>query len=208
MQIKSVNAPAFSQYGFVVEGYNWSELTSKLIEVSEKPQDRVIYVPGDEALEDLPIAGEIQNRLFGGMPIQIGYCNGHNRRMGCLEYHRGSEVCVAADDIVLLLAPLQKVSGHKISSSEVEAFFVPAGTAVLLYETTLHYAPCTADSGDGFRVAIILSRGTNHAKPEITEGGSEDKLLLATNKWLIAHQDTPEAAAGAWAGIVGNDIVL
>jgi len=208
MQIKSVSDPAFAQYGFIVEGYNWSELTDKLVEVSEKPRDSVIYVPGDETLEALPIAGEIQNRLFGGLPIQIGYCNGHNRRMGCLEYHRGSEICATADDIILLLAPLQKVKGNKIDSSEVEAFLVPAGVAVLLYETTLHYAPCTGDDGDGFRVAIILPRGTNHAKPKITEGNCEDKLLWAANKWLLAHPDTSEAAAGAIVGIMGEDVTL
>jgi len=208
MRIKSVFDPAFAQYGFVVEGYNWKELTDKLIQVSEKPQDSVIYIPGDEALESLPIAGDIQNRLYGGLPVQIGYCNGHNRRLGCLEYHRGSEVCVAADDMILLLAPLQKVVDGKINSSEVEAFHCSANTAVLLYETTLHYAPCTADGGDGFRVAIILPRGTNYAKPEITEDNDEDKLLWAANKWLIAHSDTSEAAAGAWVGIVGDDVAL
>jgi len=208
MQVKSIHDPAFAQYGFVVEGYDWKPLLDKLVEVSEKPADSVIYVAGDAALEALPIAGCIQNRLYGGLPVQIGYCNGHNRQLGCLEYHRGSEAVVAADDVVLLLAPLQKVQNNKIDSSEVEAFHLPAGTAVLIYETALHYAPCTADGGDGFRTIVILPKGTNLEKPAIKEGNSEDKLLWASNKWLMAHPDAPEAANGASVGITGKNITL
>ena len=208
MQVKSVTDKAFAKYGFVVEGYDWKPLIEKLIEVSEKPAGSVIYIPGNEQLEALPIADDIQNRLYGGMPIQIGYCNGHNRQLGCFEYHRGSEVGVAADDIILLLAPLEKVKEHKLDTAEVEAFHVPAGTAVLFYETALHYAPCTADGGDGFRVAIILPKGTNLDKPAIKESNGEDKLLWAANKWLIADPDSPEAANGAWPGLTGKNVVL
>jgi len=191
-----------------MEGYDWKALIDKTVEVSEKPAGSVIYVAGDAALEALPIAQCIQNRIYGGLPVQIGYCNGHNRQLGCLEYHRGSEVNVAADDSILLVAPMQKIKDCKIDTSEVEAFLLPAGTAVLIYETTLHYAPCTADGGDGFRVVIILPKGTNRAKPEIKAGNAEDKTLWASNKWLLAHPDSPEAAAGAWVGLTGENVTL
>ena len=208
IKINSVFDPAFSEYGHVVEGYDWEILLSKVKEISEKPKDSIYYVPGDEKLETLPIAAEIKNRLYGGMDVQIGYCNGHNRQLGCLEYHRGSEVDVATDDVILLLAPVQKIRNQKIDTSEVEAFLLPAGTAVLLYETALHYAPCTADGKDGFRVIVILPKGTNQKAPRINAGNDEDKLLWAANKWLLAHPDSPEAAQGAWVGLTGENIVL
>jgi len=168
----------------------------------------VIYIPGDLALEALPVASEIKDRLYGGLPVQIGYCNGHNRSLNCLEYHRGSEVVVAADDIILLLASLDLVEDYKLDTSEVEAFLLPAGKAVLLFETALHYAPCTADGNDSFRVAIILPKGTNLDKPAIKEGNGEDKLLWAANKWLLAHPDSGEAKSGAWVGLTGENIQL
>ena len=208
MQVKSVSDKAFKKYGYVVEGYDWQSLIQTLEKVSEKPQDSVIYVPGDAALEALPVACEIKDRLYGGLPVEIGYCNGHNRSLNCLEYHRGSEINVAADDVILLLAPLDKVENHKLDTSEVEAFLLPAGKAALLFETALHYAPCTADGGDGFRVAIILPKGTNLDKPAIKEGNPEDKLLRAANKWLLAHPDSGEAKSGAWIGLTGKNIHL
>ena len=145
------------------------------------------------------------------MPIQIGYCNGYNTKLNCLEYHRGSEINIPSNDVVLLLAPLQSVKKGKINTSAVEAFYVPKGTPVLIYETTLHYAPCNAVSGgevskEGFRVIIVLPKDTNTEKPAIKEIDFEDKLLWARNKWLIAHPDSAEAKQGAFVGLIGPNI--
>ena len=65
-----------------------------------------------------------------------------------------------------------------------------------VYATTLHYAPCSAVKGEGFRVMIALPRGTNGPKPEITPLNDEDRRLWACNKWLLAHAESAEAAAG------------
>lgn len=208
MEIKSVNSGDFTRYGKVVEGYDFTGILDKLTKTSEKPTDSVIYVPGDTSLEAMPVAAVIRDNLYGGLPIQIGYCNGYNRMLNCLEYHRGSEVNIAADDAVLLLAPLQEVQEGRLDTGSVEAFLVPAGTAVLLYETTLHYAPCNAPEKDGFRVIIVLPKDTNTEKPEISVKNGEDRLLWARNKWLIAHPDAPEAKQGAFVGLAGTNITV
>lgn len=213
MKIKSVFGSSFARYGKVLSGYDVKELLEKLNSSTEKPLDKTIYEPGDSALESLSVAGQFSINAYGGMPVQVGYCNGFNTKLNCLEWHRGSELNIPADDIVLLLAPLQKVKKGRISSKEVEAFFVPAGTVVQIYETTLHYAPCNAVKNgivckDGFRVAVVLPKGTNLAKPELNEIDAEDKLLWAANKWLIAHPSSSESKNGAFTGISGANIDL
>lgn len=208
MEIKSVFDNSFAAFGKVIDGYDFTELLEKLRQTTSRPSDGVEYVPSDSGLEDLPAATQLRDRVYGGMPIQVGYCNGSNLKLNCLEYHRDSEVNIMADDIVLLLAPLQKVTGSKLNTAEVEAFLVPAGTAVQLYETTLHYAPCNVPEGDGFRVAVVLPRGTNTEIPDIIIQNDEDKLLWARNKWLIAHPETDEAKQGAFVGLVGENITL
>ncbi len=205
MTIQSVFDSAFAQYGRVLTELDFGELLAVLTKKTEKPSDKTIYMPSDAELERLPAARILEQHIYGGMPIQIGYCNGSNSLLNCLEYHRGSEINIAADDVILLVAPLQKVRGSVIDTAEVEAFRVPAGTAVQLYETTLHYAPCNA-CPDGFRVAIVLPQGTNTEKPAIDAVTAEDRLLWARNKWLIAHPDTAEAAQGAFAGITGINL--
>ena len=206
--IQSVFDPAFAAYGNIVDGHDFAPLLDTLRKNTEKPTDRVIYVPSDAQLESLDIFKKLQDNVYGGMPIQIGYCNGSNRSLNCVEYHRGSELIIPSDDIVLLLASLQKVKDGKLNTSEVEAFLVPKGTAVLLYETSLHYAPCCAPGEKAFRATIVLPRGTNTKKPEIKTGNLEDKFLTANNKWLIAHPDTNEAKNGAFVGLIGENITL
>ena len=63
----------------------------------------MVYVPSVEELEALDVAKALQNKGFGGIPIEIGYCNGHNKKLNAVEYHRSSEINVAVTDLVLLI---------------------------------------------------------------------------------------------------------
>lgn len=204
--IKSVNDKEFAQYGRVVKGIDFSRLLDKLKSTTPAPADEVIYVPGDNDLESMPEAELLSNNIYGGMPIQIGYCNGTNTKLNCLEYHRDSEIDIAADDVVLLLGRQQDAMGDSYDTGLVEAFLCPAGTAVELYATTLHYAPCSGKPGDSFRVIIVLPKGTNSEKPDIEIKNDEDKRLFARNKWLIAHPESSEADNGAVVCLKGENI--
>jgi len=208
MEIKSTNSEAFKKYGYLVEGYDFSELQGLLENNTEKPENGVTYVPGNGSFEKLPVAVSISDNLFGGMPVQIGYCNGSNKTLNCLEYHRGSELVIAADDVVLLVAPVQEIINNSLDTSKVEAFLLPAKRAMLFYETTLHYAPCNAPGNNGFRTIVVLPEGTNTEKPDITAYNDEDKLLWARNKWLLAHADSPEAKQGAFIGLTGANVTV
>ncbi len=213
MKIKPVFSKNFERYGKVLGGYDVGDLLKKLDSTTEKPSDKTIYEPSDAGLEAIPVAKQFSTNAYGGMPIQVGYCNGFNTKLNCLEWHRGSEINIPSNDVVLLLASLKSVKKGRLNTNSVEAFSVPAGTVVQIYETTLHYAPCNAVkggevSGEGFRVVIILPRGTNLEKPAIGALNAEDGLLWAANKWLIAHADTSEAKAGAFVGLDGKNIDL
>lgn len=206
LQIQSINDEAFKTFGRIVDGYDYKELLEKLDATTPQPDDAVVYVPSDAGLEATPAFADLQKNCYGGMPIQIGYCNGSNTKLNCLEYHRDSEIDIAADDVVLLLASQQDVVNGMLDTGKVQAFLCPKGTAVELYATTLHYAPCNAKAGEGFRVVIVLPKGTNTDKPELAEKNFEDKLLWACNKWLIAHADSSEAGDGAFVGLTGENI--
>ncbi len=204
MQILSIYDEAFRPYGRVVEGYPVEGLLKAL---AETPcTDAVVYEPRIEALHQAENAQEIGEALYGGMPFQFGFCNGHNTRLNCLEFHRDSEFNLGTEDFILLIARQDEVIDGKLDTSKVKAFRAPAGVLVECYATTLHYAPCQAGKDKGFRVLIALPDKTNtDYRPE---GGANvmDKMLWARNKWLIAHPDTSEAAQGAWAGLVGENI--
>ncbi len=207
MKIYNVTDAEFTNYGRVIEGYDAEkqEIMDALRDKTPIPE-ATEYVAEDAALQNLDASAKIANTLFGGSPMQFGWCNGHNTKLNCLEYHRSSEINFGATDFVALVAKREEVVDFKIDSSKVKAFFVPKGVMVEFYATTLHYAPCQAHNDSGFQVLIGLPKGTNVGKPEYTTANTEDKLLTATNKWLIAHSDSAEAKDGAWVGITGENI--
>ena len=111
MKILSVKDPAFRKYGRVITNVNFTELVE---EMKKTPiPEGVVYEPGINALEALPVKKELETVTYGETPIQIGYCNGHNSKLNAVEYHRSSEINVAATDAILLLGQLADVADRK-----------------------------------------------------------------------------------------------
>ncbi|WP_313182723.1 DUF4867 family protein [Lacrimispora sp.] len=206
LTIKPVTDPAFQTYGKVVTGYDAGELLEKMKE-TPLPED-VVYVPSVAELEELAVSREMEKKLYGQLPIQVGYCNGHNKKLNAVEYHRGSEINIAVTDLILILGRQQDItSGYTYDSGKMEAFLVPAGTVIEVYATTLHYAPCHAEEG-GFRCVVILPKDTNtDLEPAGEAVNEEDRLLFAKNKWLIGHKEggLPEHA---YIGISGENLSI
>lgn len=206
MKIDSVFDPEFKPYGRVVAGLE-DTVREILITLADTPlPEGVDYVPTDPALQELPAAVEVSEHLYGGMPVQLGWCNGHNTKLNCLEYHRDSEFNLGTEDFILLLARQEEIEDGMLDTARVRAFRVPAGTLVEVYATTLHYAPCHCDSARGFRVLVALPWLTNTERPSMDNKTAEDALLTARNKWLLAHPDSDEARGGAQAGLTGENI--
>lgn len=204
MKIQKVTDSAFRKYGQVLEGYDFTGLIKEM-KHTPVPED-VIYVPSVEELEALDIMKDLQNKGYGGLPVQIGYCNGHNKKLNAVEYHRNSEINVAVTDLVLLIGHQQDIKqDHTYDTSKIEAFLVPAGTGIEVYATTLHYAPCHVNEG-GFQCVVVLPKGTNTDLTFQTEKTGEDSLMTAKNKWLIAHEDAK--IAGAFNGLKGENITI
>lgn len=202
MKIVNVTDATFRKYGRIIEEVDFTELVEAM-KNTPLPAG-VVYEPSIAELEALPVMEEIQQKIYGEMPIQIGFCNGFNTKLNALEYHKSTEINVAATDAVLLLGLQQDIMpDYTYDTSLVEAFLLPRGCAVELYGTSLHYAPCSAGD-EGFRVTIILPRGTNYPlRYNHTEG--EDGHLTAVNKWLFGHPSggLPE---GSPLGLTGENI--
>ena len=204
MKIQNVTDAAFRPYGRVIQGYVLDEI-QKEMQNTPLPKD-VVYVPSVEAMETLSEAKAIKNGFFGELPIQIGYCNGYNKKLNAVEYHRSSEINIAVTDMILLVGRQQDIQeDFTYDTSLVEAFLVPAETMVEMYATTLHYAPCSVGE-NGFRCVVILPAGTNTEITAKEDAKGESGLMVAKNKWLIAHEEA--AIPDAFCGLRGENITL
>lgn len=125
MHIYSVNDPEFKSYGNVWDDVP-SELTSPVLEaLSATPiPEGGKYVASAPELEGVKDADKLGFLMFGGRPFQLGWCNGHNTRLNCLEYHRASEFNLGARDFILLVAHRWEIEDGKLDTACVKAFRV------------------------------------------------------------------------------------
>ena len=204
IKIQNVNDAAYKRFGKVITDIELGDLLQAM-EATPCPDD-VVYVASEAALEATKSAEKFQEIYYGKLPIQVGYCNGHNKKLNAVEYHRNSEINVAVTDLVLLIGHQQDIEADfTYDTANIEAFLVPAGTGIEVYATTLHYAPCHVNKS-GFQCVVVLPRGTNTEIDFPMPKDGEDGLMTAKNKWLIAHEDAK--IEGAFNGLKGENITL
>lgn len=202
MKIQNVTDAAFRQYGRVISEIDFTELIEAM-EKSPLPDD-VVYEPSIDYLEATSLMDKLQTAYYGELPIQIGYCNGHNHLLNAVEYHRSSELDIACTDLILLIGRQQDITDDfTYDTNKIEAFLVPKGTGVELYATTLHYAPCSVGDA-GFKCVVVLPKDTNLPLDK-KHTGYEDALITAKNKWLIGHAEGG-LDAGAHIGLIGPNV--
>ena len=208
MKIFNVSDKEFRTYGRVLDVQ--TEEFVAAINAHAAVEDGVVYEPSVPEFEALALFSTMQDKVYGEQPVEFGHCSGYNRKLNALEYHRSSEIDIAATDLYLMLGRQQDINpnGYTYDTSLVEVFFVPAGTAVELYATTLHFAPCSAEAGKEFRCGVVLPRNTNEALQKTADANGENRLLFANNKWLIAHKDSGLEKDGAHIGLVGENLEL
>ena len=202
MKIQNVTDAAFRKYGRVISEIDFTELIEAM-EKSPLPDD-VVYEPSIDYLEATSLMDKLQTAYYGELPIQIGYCNGHNHLLNAVEYHRSSELDIACTDLILLIGCQQDITDDfTYDTNKIEAFLVPKGTGVELYATTLHYAPCSVGDA-GFKCIVVLPKDTN-LPLDSKHAGYEDALITAKNKWLIGHAEGG-LDAGAHIGLIGPNV--
>ena len=204
--VLSVFDPAFAPYGRVIEGCDLSRADEYMLEKTDIPESGNIYVPSVPELEESELKSDIENTLYGSMPVQIGFCNGRNTTYNGFEYHKCSEINYAVTPFMLVLGHVWDIRDNTYDIRSAQVFFVPAGTAIEMYQTTLHLSPCRV-CDEGFKDIVILSRGTNTPlEYKKTNADPESVLLLQRNKWVIAHPERePLIKQGAHPGVIGEN---
>lgn len=209
IQIYSINDPEFSIYGDVLDCVEFQPFIDYLKNETSIPEEGNQYLPHVEALDVLSLSNTVVHDVFGRVPLEYGFVNGNNTKLNALEFHKSSEINVAATPFILLLAHLNDINDFTIDSSKVKAFFIPEDTVIEVYATTLHFSPCKV-SDEGFKCGVILPYGTNmeFISPKSSQG-RYNRFLFKTNKWLLNHPENKRMAdLHATSGITGENIEI
>lgn len=202
MKIYSVNDKKFRKYGQVIDNPFLSDFENAQKSIAV-PESGSAYLPSVESFETEKLM-DYYGKFFGEMGVQIGYCWGRNNTLNALEWHKSTEINIALEDMILLLGDMREMDGNVFNTGKVKAFLVKKGQAVEIYQTTLHFCPC-AKNEQVFKSVVILPRGTNTP----LEQASEDKRLIAKNKWLICHPECKRHVdLGRVATLKGKNIVV
>lgn len=211
IEIHELSEPGFARYGRLLSGYDATHLIALVDGSTAIDGEKNTYVASVPEFEKDSLLQVFSDAVFGGLPLQAGYCNGPNSKLNGLEYHKTPEIFIAITDCVLILGRLEDVRAYRnYDTAKTEVFFFPAGSIVECFASTLHFSPCKTESS-GFKSIIILPRGTNFpldANPVNAED-PETRLLFMKNKWLLAHiERTPLIERGAWPGLDGKNIEI
>lgn len=209
LNIKSIKDPAFSRYGQLHKGINTDKLIENVLNYVVMPNKGSAYEASIPVLEsDKELVTELEQKVYGEMPIEIGLCYGWNSKLNGVEYHKGNEFNVAVTDLILMLGDYEDISfGNEITynSDKIEIFYVEKGTTFEIYASCLHYSAIHVKEEDGFIAVIVLPKGTNEPLDYSVEKIDENRILEATNKWLILH---PEVTDEGYAKIIGENITV
>jgi len=207
VKILTTKSKEFDKYGRKIDTSGLLTLIDNLENYTEISEHNV-YEIDSPFLHDKKSEKELSS-YFGGMDIQIGYCNGINSSMNGFEYHKTPEIMVTSRACALFLSlPNTLINFETLDSEKAEVLFLEAGEAIELKPEILHLSPCRVFES-GFKVAIILPKGTNTPLPENfkkQEGEKENKILFLKNKWIITHKNYSSLVnKGVHAGINGSN---
>jgi hypothetical protein len=202
MKVYSIHNEEFKSYGKVID-CPFMKLFERGANEIAIPETGCSYMASVPAFETEEIIAYYR-QFFGDMDVQIGYCWGKNDTLNALEWHKSSEVHCALEDMLLLLGDYRQIENGMFDTKNIKAFLVKKGESVEIYQTTLHFCP-SMPNGKVFRNVVILPRGTNTPLTHV----SDDKKLVARNKWLICHPDSKKHVdMGRIVGLVGENVVV
>lgn len=184
LEILPVTDSSFADFG-VIYNYPLAEIEDVMNHVA-MPESGSTYLQSIPELEKTEAIQAIGRDVFAGMPIDAGATIGHTDDFSAFEYHQCSELNIMLDDVVMVFAKRQTLDkqGTIDPRRDGKIYYVPKGTIVELYNTTLHYAPIEVTKS-GYKVIVVVLHGTNLPLPAGFKSGNP--RVVKQGKFQVVH---------------------
>ncbi len=163
--------------------------------------DQVIYEPKVDALQGQPLVAQIQETIYGGEPIQVGWIYGDNANLDFVEFNGVTVTLVTVDNAVIFAGEKANLdtSAWTYDVKNLTAFYIPANTVVAFKSETIRSAPIRVSKATGQLTAVItpVGVGLESASP----GSGMDQALVAKDRWVFAASGV---GGGFYEGLTGG----
>ena len=76
LDIRPVTSEHFKTFGRVLEGYDFSDLIRYMLDETDIPAKGNTYIASVPEMENFPVVGDVEQYLYGGMPVQLAPMRG------------------------------------------------------------------------------------------------------------------------------------
>ena len=198
-----VDDPKFEAFGTAHWDLDATAFTQAMKSAFKGQMDTTaVYEPQVAALQDDPLVAQIQEKIYNGDPVQVGWIYGKNPSLDYLEYNGKPVTLVTTEPVVLFLGDKAKLDAAtwKFDVGNTTAFYIPANAVVTINPEVLRSAPIRIADGTGQLTAVILPEGVGVGPA--SPGSGMDQALVATDRWIFALPGVP---GGYYEGLTGKN---
>jgi hypothetical protein len=120
-----------------------------------------VYEPIVESLQDDPFVAQVQDVIYGGDPVQVGWIFGNNGDLELMYHTTVSVTLVTAYDVVLFAgadSDLDAAAGT-LDSKAATGYFSPPNSVIEMGPGSLFSVPIRAIKESGQLTAVIVPEG-------------------------------------------------
>jgi hypothetical protein len=198
-----VDDPKFDEFGAAFWELDPADFVEAMrAEFSGQMGDQAVYEPVVEALQDHPLVAEIQEMIYNGEPVQVGWVYGNNANLDYLELNEAPVTLITAENAVLFVGSKANLdqTAWTFDVKNANAFYIPANSVVSLKPETLHSAPVRVSEETGVLTAVIVPEGLG--AETVSPGSGMDQALVSNNRWIFAF---PGVMNGLFEGLTGSN---
>ena len=164
-----------------------------------------VYEPQVEALKDDPLVAQVQEQIYNGEPVQVGWVYGNNSSLDYLEYNGQPVTLVTSEPVVIFVGDKANLDNTtwQYDAGKTSAFYVPANTVVTINPEVLRSAPVRIADGTGQLTAVIVPEGVG--VEAASPGSGMDQALAAKDRWVFAFPGIP---GGFYEGLTGKNTAI
>lgn len=198
-----VDDPKFETFGAAHWDLDPTDFVQNMkSQFSGQKGEQVVFEPVVDSLAEHPLIKQIQDQIYEGKPVQVGWFYGNNANLDYLVHNGVPVTLITGENALIFAGEKAKLdpSAFTFNTKDAKAFYIPANTVVTLKPETLYSAPLRVTDAAGQLTAVVVPEGVG-VEPA-SPGAGMDQALVAKDRWVFA---LPDVIGDFFEGLTGSN---